>query len=159
MKRTLPALAGLALLLSLGACSSGTDGLTGSAVKTYNLTYDAIRIQRQKKNDELQAVVITYVRAASTPNEEFPVIVVVNAPVPTGEQIDFMPPKGNIYREVDDGSTFPDPITATIRFDSLDEVGGSASGKFNVTFTEDTGGVQHTLNGEFGGDVTLRSAN
>ena len=152
MERYFTAMIGI--LLAGSACGGDSSALSGRATETYDVSYDRIVIERQIKNGETQAVVISYVRDPGGSNEQSPVIVVVNAPLEVGMDIDFRPPRGDLHRAVADGSDFPSLDVAKVRFDALGEVGGTASGKFNTTFTDG-----ETLNGEFSGTVTERSAN
>ena len=152
MKLRIVAIVGV--LLYVAACGGDSSALSGRATETYDVSYDKIMIERQLKNGETQAVFISYVRDPGGPNEQSPVIVVVNAPIDVGEEIDFRPTKGDLRRAVGDGSDFPELDVANIRFDSLGEVGGTASGRFNTTFVDG-----ETLNGDFSGTVGERSAN
>lgn len=143
----------LAALLALAGCGDGTgdNELSGSSVKSYNLAFDSVVVQKQTAGGVFKAMVVRYIKQRKGANPSNPVVVVANAPVKEGEKKDITGNNGSIYRVMDDGSVFPDVKTGHITFSSLGEVGEKGAGEFYVTFNDS---LKTTLNGTFSATVT-----
>ncbi len=144
---------GLILLIplsfALAACGSDTAGneLDGSVKTTFNLEFDYVEIFRQDNKelpDEFDWKVM-YVKEDKS-SKRWPAIVVGTAPVKEGQAVKF--PAGGSITHVVDGAEFPELKDGEILFETLGEVGDTASGKFFGTFVN--GG---TINGEFSATI------
>lgn len=133
------------LPLALAACGSDTPGneLEGSVKTTFNLEFQYVEIFRQD-NKELEGEFdwkVMYVWESKS-TKRWPAIVVATAPVKEGQPVN-LPARGQITHVVE-GAEFEELKGGEILFDTLGEVGDTASGKFFGTFV--SGG---TINGEF----------
>lgn len=140
-------LVALSICLGCGAESSGNK-LSGSVERSFNLEFDQVKIERQESNNAWIAMIVTYLNSSTG---EIPVKVVANAPIEAGVKHDLVT-DGKVDRFVQNGAKFKNPPQAGkahITFDTLGQVGESASGNFFVTFSDGS-----TLNGAFSGTVT-----